>query len=94
MNENNLVGKIIVENSRVGQIFENNLNNLSKSFEEAGYSGISIEVSLGDDQKQNADQNKSNQPYFSEGLKAFDNAVPSVDTYGLNENNQFVNLVV
>jgi flagellar hook-length control protein FliK len=97
MNENHLVGKIIVENSRVGQIFENNLNNLAKSFEEAGISSSSIEVSVGDGNKENANQNKSSQndlPFYSDRLKTLDEAVPSSGRYGTENNRQLVNLVV
>jgi len=97
MNENNLVGKIIVENNRVGQIFENNLNDLSKSFEEAGVSSSSIEVSVGDGNKQNADQNQSfqnDQPFFSDRLKTMDESVPLMGRSGSENNHQLVNLVV
>ena len=97
MNENNLVGKIIVENSRVGQIFENNLSDLSKSFEEAGIPSSSIEVSVGDGNKQSGDQNKSfqnDQPYFSDRLKTLDEAVPVTGRYGSENRDQLVNLVV
>ncbi|MBI9097471.1 MAG: flagellar hook-length control protein FliK [Spirochaetaceae bacterium] len=97
MNENDLVGKIIVENSRVRQIFENNLNDLSKSFEEAGISSSSIEVSVGDGSKGDADQNRSNQndqPFFSSRLKTLDNAVPFMGRNNSGPDHQLVNLVV
>lgn len=97
MNENNLVGKIIVENSKVGQIFENNLNDLSRSFEEAGISSSSIEVSVGDDTKQNGDQNKSfqnDQPFFSDRLKTLEEAVPASGRYSSENIHQRINLVV
>lgn len=96
MSENNLVGKIIVENSRVGHIFENNLNDLSKSFEEAGISSSSIEVSVGDENKQGGDQNQSfqnDQPFYSGRLKTLDEAVPGMNRDG-SDNRQLVNLVV
>lgn len=97
MNENNLVGKIIVENSRVGQIFENNLNDLSRSFEEAGISSSSIEVSVGDGSEQNPDQDKNyknDQPFFSDRLKTLDDAVPGTGRYGSGSDQQLINLVV
>ncbi|MBB6481955.1 flagellar hook-length control protein FliK [Spirochaeta isovalerica] len=96
MNENNLVGKIIVENSRVGQIFENNLSNLSKAFEEAGISSSSIEVTVGDGNG-NREGNQSfrdDQPFFSERLKTLDDAVPSVDRMAAGQGTQHINLVV
>ncbi len=97
MNENNLVGKIIVENIRVGQIFENNLSGLSKSFEEAGFNSTSIEVSVGDGQNKGTDQKKefqNDQPFYSERLKTLDNAVPAIGRYGLGSGNQSIDLVV
>ena len=97
MNENNLVGKIIVENSRVGQIFENNLNDLSKSLEEAGFSSSSIDVSVGDGNKKNGNEERTfqnDQPFFSSRLKTLDEAVPAAGRYGSDNNHQLVNLVV
>ncbi len=97
MNENNLVGKIIVENIRVGQIFENNLNDLSKSFEDAGFNSTSIEVSVGDGQNKGTDQKKefqNDQPFYSERLKTLDDAVPAIGRYGLESGSQSINLVV
>jgi len=96
MNENNLVGKIIVENSRVGQIFESNLNNLSKAFEEAGISSSSIEVTVGDDNgRQGGNQpSREEQPFFSERLRTLDSSVPSVELMAAGQGIQHINLVV
>ncbi len=97
MSENHLVGKIIVENSRVGQLFENNLSDLSRSFEEAGISSSSIEVSVGDGNKENGDQNQSfqnDQPFFSDRLKTLDEAVPATGRYTSESGHQRINLVV
>ncbi|MBN2655451.1 MAG: flagellar hook-length control protein FliK [Spirochaetales bacterium] len=96
MNENNLVGKIIVENHRVGQIFENNLSNLSKAFEEAGISSSSIEVTVGDGNGRNGGNQASreDQPFFSERLKTLDKAVPSVERMASGLGTQHINLVI
>lgn len=96
MNENHLVGKIIVENNRVGQIFENNLNNLTKAFEEAGISSSSIEVSVGNGNGQPGDNRsfQENQPFYSDRLKTLDQAVPTMEAAFSGQSLQHIDLVV
>ena len=47
LSDNNIAGKIIVDNYRVKEIFENNIDNLIKNFKENGYSTATIDVSVG-----------------------------------------------
>lgn len=97
MDENHLVGKIIVENSRVGQIFENNLANLTRAFEEAGITSSSLQVTVGDGNR-NGD-NRGNledrdNPFYSERLKTLDKAVPTLERLAAGQGSGHINLIV
>jgi flagellar hook-length control protein FliK len=48
MQENVLMGKIVVDNSAVRDVFEQNLPQLIRSFEEAGWETGSLDVSVSD----------------------------------------------
>ncbi len=47
LEENNIVGKIIVENNSVKQVFQNNLAELTRALEESGFDSASLDVSVG-----------------------------------------------
>ncbi len=46
MQENHIVGRIIVENNSVRQVFMNNLGELTRALEESGYNSASLDVSV------------------------------------------------
>ena len=60
LNDNNIVGRIIVDNNNIKEIFENNMENLLRNFKESGFGIASLEVSVGGGkkQKQNMDNNE------------------------------------
>jgi flagellar hook-length control protein FliK len=45
--DNNIAGKIIVDNINTKELFESNIENLIKSFRESGYSSAMLDVSVG-----------------------------------------------
>ncbi len=64
LDDNNIVGRIIVDNNSIKEIFENNMDNLLRNFRESGFSSASLEVSVGGEKgrQQNMD---SNERFFS-----------------------------
>ena len=60
LDDNNIVGRIIVDNNNIKEIFENNMENLLRNFRESGFSNASLEVSVGGgkNQKQNMGNNE------------------------------------
>ena len=60
LDDNNIVGRIIVDNNNIKEIFENNMDSLLKNFKESGFGSASLEVSVGGgkNQQQNMDNNK------------------------------------
>jgi flagellar hook-length control protein FliK len=60
LDDNNIVGRIIVDNNNIKEIFENNMESLLRSFRESGFGNASLEVSVGGGkkQKQNMDNNE------------------------------------
>lgn len=55
--DNNIAGKIIVDNNSVKEIFESNMENLARSFRENGYSSANIDVSVGGEKSGNEKRN-------------------------------------
>ncbi len=94
LNENNIVGKIIVENSNVRQVFLNNLADLTRSLEESGFNTASLDVSVGGGQAEQGSQHRQESPvYFtSSELDELDGQIPVV--YEENMNLGRIDLVV
>ena len=67
LDDNNIVGRIIVDNNNIKEIFENNMENLLRSFRESGFGSASLEVSVGGgkNRQQNMD---SNERFFSKKI--------------------------
>ncbi|OQY36304.1 MAG: hypothetical protein B6229_10425 [Spirochaetaceae bacterium 4572_7] len=86
LNENSLAGRIIVENNSVKEVFQENINQLSKSLEEQGYDSAKLNVSLSDKKGSNPRDEKESKQYFSERLKRIDDQVIRYgsDNYGIN----------
>ena len=88
----NIAGKIIVDNNSVKEIFESNLDNLIKNFKESGYSGASIDVSVGGEQKNRERQSVENDRLFA--LKE----IERVDEHTISRNilaeNRLVDMVI
>jgi len=77
LQENNIVGKIIVENNSVRQVFLDNLPDLSKALEESGFQNASLDVSVGGGQTGQHRQSGDERPvYFQGGAEELDDQVP------------------
>ncbi len=71
--QNSLAGQIVVENSNVKEIFQENMNNLTRAFEEQGYENTNLQLSLNDKKgSNNSNRQNENKQYFSERLKRID----------------------
>lgn len=95
LNENNIVGRIVVENNSVRQAFNDNLSALSEALKEQGFDNASLDVSVGgrDGEKQQQ-QGERNQPYYSERLRQWDDGVPTVSEQGIYAESGHIDLVV
>lgn len=75
--DNSITGKIIVESEEAKAAFENNINDMVKSFQEQGFDSAKLEVSVGSNggfqERQNKEQ-ESSKPWFSERSLSFDGA--------------------
>ncbi|QEN07888.1 flagellar hook-length control protein FliK [Oceanispirochaeta crateris] len=94
LHENNIVGKIIVENNSVRQAFMNNLADLTKALEDSGFSSASLDVSVGGGQADGRQQHKNEKPvYFTNSvLDDMDGQIPVVYEEGMSLSQ--INLVV
>jgi len=79
MQENNIVGKIIVENSSVKQVMEENLNSLNRSFNAAGFNS-SLEVEVGGQGSRQQQQGHREQNIFfnQKHLSDMEKQIPEV----------------
>jgi flagellar hook-length control protein FliK len=86
LNENHIVGKIIVENNSVRQVFMNNLSDLTKALEDSGFSSASLDVSVGGGQTQSGSQYREEAPvYFTaNALDNMDGQIPVIYEDGVN----------
>lgn len=69
MHENHLAGKIFVENGMVKEVFQGQLEQLSKSFAEAGYDSVRLEVNV------SSEQGGSRDEYRPEQVQLYENAL-------------------
>lgn len=81
--ENNISGKIFVDNSSVREIIQQNLNELAKSLEESGFNNAALDVFVSGEQLSGegheADENQNASQVVSSGqLEKLDNSVPSL----------------
>lgn len=53
MNENNIVGKIVVDNQSIREVFQNNMNTLNQILKDNGFENASLDVFVGGEQGQN-----------------------------------------
>lgn len=63
--DNNIAGKIIVDNNSVKEIFESNMENLARSFRENGYSSANIDVSVGGEKSGNEKRNSDGSRFIA-----------------------------
>lgn len=83
LNENSLAGQIVVENSSVREVFQENLSSLSAALEKEGFDNTDLNLSLSDKgQREEQQEREKSKQYFSERLKRFDDN-GQVVRYGL-----------
>ncbi len=79
LDENNIVGKIIVENNSVKQVFQNNLADLSRALEDSGFDSAALDVSVGGGESGPQQGYREEQPVFFQREAAdLEDAVPAV----------------
>lgn len=88
LEDNNIAGKIIVDNKSVKEVFENNMENLVRSFKENGFAEASLDVSVGIGVG-NKDNDKSN-PFNEDRKILAKKEIEKVDSqrtirYGMEE---------
>ena len=98
LTENNITGRIFVENNSVRQIFQDNIRELTRLLEDQGFStaGLDVAVDSGDGQPgQTGQQGERNGtvPFFSERLKEIDSQIPVARAYRTQETG-LLNMIV
>ncbi len=68
LDDNNIVGRIIVDNNNIKEIFENNMDSLLKNFKESGFGSASLEVSVGGGKNQQQQNMDNNERFFSKKI--------------------------
>ncbi len=94
LEDSNIVGKIFVENSSIRDIFEQNLQNLQRSFREHGFETASLEVAVGDGKQHRRDGRKEHAASAADrgAIRTLEDHVP--DALRGFEEEQLVDLVV
>lgn len=94
LQDNNIVGKIIVENINVKEVFEHNLESLHRAFRQEGFQSSGLEVSVGGgEQKGEGKEEAKSFAGRNAGHEIGDDHSPAVQQYyGYEEG--IVNLVV
>ncbi|RKX91870.1 MAG: hypothetical protein DRP59_06785 [Spirochaetes bacterium] len=77
MDENNLSGKIFVDNAAVKEIFEQNMFRLERAFSENGFSMGSLDVSVGD--KGSGNPKEKNSLVSEKTIKIIEDSIPGID---------------
>jgi flagellar hook-length control protein FliK len=90
MNDGHIAGQIIVENSSVREVFEQNLASLIKAFTESGLEAGALDVTVADSGDGN--QTHSEGRRASQAIRELDRAVPLLQL--LEDDHELVDLVV
>ncbi len=90
LKDNNIAGRIIVENNSVKEIFEQNLDNLYKSFKDAGFEASSLDVSVGSQNKR--ENSHSRRMLNQRDVESIEDHIPLLTEH--EQSNQLINLVV
>lgn len=81
MENNNIAGKIFVENSNVKEAFDQNMQQLYRAFKEHGFENAALNVSVGDQGSEQRERNRSHGPQLSPASQ-----VRALDEQGLPAN--------
>jgi len=92
LSDSHIVGRIIVDNYSIKEIFENNLDNLIKNFKENGYSSAMIDVSVGGEQNNNKKQSVENERVLA--LKEIEKIDEHSIVRTMLEENRLVDMVI
>ena len=90
MQEGHIAGRIIVENSSVREVFEQNLASLIEAFNESGLETGTLDVTLAN--SGNEPQTTSDDGHAPSAIRELDRAVPLVEM--LDDDHDLVDLVV
>ncbi len=90
MQEGHIAGRIIVENSSIREVFEQNLASLIEAFNESGLETGTLDVALAN--SGDGSQTKSNGGHVPSAIHELDRAVPLVEM--LDDDHDLVDLVV
>jgi len=85
MENNNIAGKIFVENSNVKEAFDQNMQQLYRAFKEHGFENAALNVSVGDQGSEQHERGRSNGPQLSPSsqVRALDEqGAPTNDSSG------------
>jgi flagellar hook-length control protein FliK len=97
LQDNNIVGRVIVENINIKEVFEHNLESLQRAFREEGFSSASLDVSVGgeQDRRKQDESDVAGQGYYQWDEGSFSKAGDYED-YGhyLVDQENMVNLVI
>lgn len=87
LNDNRIVGQIIVENVSVKEIFEQNLQNLERAFKENGFDIAGMNVSVGGNGMGSG--NRENNGDIAKQMEIIDGAIPTI----IAESDNFIDLI-
>ena len=88
LTDNKLAGQIIVDSAAVKEIFEQNLQNLEKSFRDNGFDTAALNVSVGGDRSGSG--NRENNSDIAKQIELIEEIIPTIIT----ESENLVDLVV
>lgn len=96
LQDNNIVGKIIVENSSVREVFEQNLEALYRGFRQEGFENASLNVSVNDGQAGKRQREEGSKSFYSaDSEKSLSESTAAEGTATLAyENEGLVNLII
>ncbi|MEW5813896.1 MAG: flagellar hook-length control protein FliK [Spirochaetota bacterium] len=92
LNDNNIAGRIIVENNNVKEVFEHNLDSLYRALRENGFETSGLKVSIGNEQSGAGKREEDVQRPYVEKVKCLEEHIPLVDDFRSGYN--LINLVV
>lgn len=78
LNDNRIAGQIIVENTAVKEIFEQNLQNLEKTFKDNGFDTASLNVSVGGQNTGSKEREKSSD--IAKQIEMIEEIIPTMIT--------------
>lgn len=99
MNENNIVGRIVVDNQNVKDAFQNNLNQLNQILKDNGFENAALDVFVGQHQQEEGQQPDDLREEFeafknARSMRALDQAVTEVPAWEQGSHQGALNMVM